>query len=307
MSWRAIGKTPSPRRSFRDSRNLAEYCRSRADEEQAKIDAERKRQRELAEQERKARQKKNKTLAILAAAAALVVIIAAVIVTQVIIPGNRYKAAEALLAEGKYDEAISAFEALGDYKDAAGHIEEAKKAIADAIEAANAAAYAQAEELMEAGDFDGARAAFAALGDYKNASMRIADVNLAEAYSIAKTYYDKEDYESAYFSFLDLGDYQDSKQQAANAWDSIRDHGQILIRMISEKEFITAQNAYDMINKYDSIYSEFQTLKANLEYLLACEGTFYQKSAYRIYEANIDIYLSYGECPPRNGPRPAPC
>ena len=280
---------------FRDSPALAEQCRKRSDEEQAKIDAEIKRKRMVAEQERKARQKKNKTLAILAAAAALVVIIAAVVVTQVIIPGNRYKAAEALLAEGKYDEAISAFEDLGDYKDAAGHIEEAKKAIADAIEAANAAAYAQAEELMEAGDFDGARAAFAALGDYKNASMRIADVNLAEAYSIAKTYYDKEDYESAYFSFLDLGDYQDSKQQAANAWDSIRDHGQILIRMISEKEFITAQNAYDMINKYDSIYSEFQTLKANLEYLLACEGTFYQKSAYRIYEANIDIYLSYGE------------
>ena len=280
---------------YQDSRNLAEYCRSRADEEQAKIDAERKRQRELAEQERKAQQKKIKTLAILVAAVVLVVITTAVVVTQIIIPGNQYKAAEALLAEGKYDEAISAFEALGDYKDAAGHIEEAKKAIADAIEAANAAAYAQAEELMEAGDFDGARAAFAALGDYKNASMRIADVNLAEAYSIAKTYYDKEDYESAYFSFLDLGDYQDSKQQAANAWDSIRDHGQILIRMISEKEFITAQNAYDMINKYDSIYSEFQTLKANLEYLLACEGTFYQKSAYRIYEANIDIYLSYGE------------
>ncbi len=40
-----------------------------------------------------------------------------------------YKNATALLTEGKYEEAIAAFEALGDYKDSAAKIEEAKTAL----------------------------------------------------------------------------------------------------------------------------------------------------------------------------------
>ena len=37
----------------------------------------------------------------------------------VVIPGQNYAKAEALLAAGEYEEAIAAFEALGDYKDSA--------------------------------------------------------------------------------------------------------------------------------------------------------------------------------------------
>ena len=161
---------------FRDSPALAEQCRKRSDEEQAKIDAERKRQRELAEQERKARQKKNKTLAILAAAAALVVIIAAVIVTQVIIPGNRYKAAEALLCNGQYEDAIAAFEALGNYRDSAERMAQAqtlRQAEIDAeIEAQNARLYTDAEALLSQGKKVEAAMAFGAIDEYRDAIQR---------------------------------------------------------------------------------------------------------------------------------------
>ena len=161
---------------FRDSRNLAEHCRKRSDEEQAKIDAERKRQRELAEQEREARQKKNKTLAILAAAAVLVVIIAAVVVTQVIIPGNRYKAAEVLLFNGQYEDAIAAFEALGNYRDSAervAQVQTLRQAEIDAeTEAQNARLYADAEALLSQGKKVEAAMAFGAIEEYQDAIQR---------------------------------------------------------------------------------------------------------------------------------------
>ena len=192
---------------FRDSPALAEQCRKRSDEEQAKIDAERKRQRELAEQERKARQKKNKTLAILAAAAALVVIIAAVVVTQVIIPGNRYKAAEALLAEGHYEEAAAAFEALGNFKDSPDRVLEAH--------------YATADALLAAERYEEAAAAFDELGNYKDSPDRVLEAH----YSAADALLTEGNAARAAMVFSKLGNYQDARQRCMEYWDiaAVRD------------------------------------------------------------------------------------
>ena len=192
---------------FRDSPALAEQCRKRSDEEQAKIDAERKRQRELAEQERKARQKKNKTLAILAAAAALVVIIAAVVVTQVIIPGNRYKAAEALLAEGHYEEAAAAFEALGNFKDSPDRVLEAH--------------YATADALLAAERYEEAAAAFDELGNYKDSPDRVLEAHYAAADALLT----EGNAARAAMVFSKLGNYQDARQRCMEYWDiaAVRD------------------------------------------------------------------------------------
>lgn len=73
---------------YQDSRNLAEHCRKRSVEVQAKIDAENERQRVIAEQKRKAAQAKQKRLGVITGAAAAVIIAVVLLVTKVIIPGK---------------------------------------------------------------------------------------------------------------------------------------------------------------------------------------------------------------------------
>lgn len=123
---------------YQNSRKLAEHCRKRAAEEQAKLDAEVERKRIQKDKQEKARKAKNKRIAILASIVSVLVIAVVVVVTKVIIPGNNYKKAGALLAEGKYEEAIAVYEALGDYNDS---LEKAKEAhftyISSEVEAGN--------------------------------------------------------------------------------------------------------------------------------------------------------------------------
>ena len=65
-----------------------------------------------------AKKKKQALMIAISGAAAAVVIAAVLIIILAVIPANKYSAAEKTLAEGKYPEAIEAFKALGNYKDA---------------------------------------------------------------------------------------------------------------------------------------------------------------------------------------------
>lgn len=69
--------------------------------------------------ETKIKKAKTKKIAIIAAACTVVVIATIILITQVVVPSSKYNSAVALMNEGKYDEAIVAFEELGDYKDSA--------------------------------------------------------------------------------------------------------------------------------------------------------------------------------------------
>ena len=103
---------------YRDSRNLAQHCEKRAEEEQARLDAEAERQRKIKEREEKARAAKMRETGILAALVAAVVICAVLVVIKVIIPANDYQEAEVLYENGQYAEAAFAFGRLTGYKDA---------------------------------------------------------------------------------------------------------------------------------------------------------------------------------------------
>ena len=165
---------------YKDSRNLEEHCRKRAAEEQAKIDAENERQRVIAEQKRKARQKRNKTIV----ASIVLVVTVSLIVTKVVIPGNAYKNAIELMDAGNYVEAIDAFEALGNYQDSQEQIqyikgklraeEEARIAAEEQtrIEEVNSDGYATAEALLSEGKNIEAAMAFGRVADYKDARKR---------------------------------------------------------------------------------------------------------------------------------------
>ena len=103
---------------YRDSRNLAQHCEKRAEEEQVRLDAEAEKQRKLKEQENQARAEKRQKIKIFAAVVAAVAVCAILVVTKVIIPASDYKKAEELYDNGQYVEAAFAFGAIGTYRDA---------------------------------------------------------------------------------------------------------------------------------------------------------------------------------------------
>ena len=170
---------------YQDSKNLAEHCRKRAADEQAKIDAENERQRVIAEQKRKAQQKRIKTVSIVAAAAIVLVAVVSALVTKVIIPGNAYKEAVALMENGAYQEAMVAFDALGAYKDSKDKKEECA-VVVEKAEAERRAAeeiendYQYAVSVLSYGidvDYSKIKEAhdiFERLGDYKDSQTYLA-------------------------------------------------------------------------------------------------------------------------------------
>ena len=75
--------------------------------------------------------------------------------------------------------------------------------------------YSKAEEMLTAGDYDGAVTAFGELGDYKDsAAMRMEAVN-AEEYAQAEALLAAGDYDSAITAFAGLGDYKDAVERKA--------------------------------------------------------------------------------------------
>lgn len=213
---------------YQDSRNLAEHCRKRASEEQAKIDAENERQRVIAEQKRKAQQKKIKTVSIVAAAAIVLVAAVSILVTKVIIPGNAYKEAETLLANGQYEEAIAAFEALGDFQDNTERIAECEAAI-EAIELAELEEkYNAAVALMNEGKYEEAIAAFNALAGYKDSvaliegsNAAIEELQLKAQYDAAVALEENGETAKAAIAFGKLAGYTDARERSFALWDEV--------------------------------------------------------------------------------------
>lgn len=87
-----------------------------------------------------------------------------------------------------------------------------------------ASKYNHAEALLESGDYDGAAAAFAELGDYRDANDRIFDVQTAKVehekiqmYKEAEALLQSGDYDGAIASFLRLGDYSDASDRAMSS------------------------------------------------------------------------------------------
>lgn len=164
-----------------------------------------------------AKAKKTKKMAMIIAPIVVVAIIAAVLISNVIKKNQEeaarleaYNAAVAMVEAGQYDEAIAAFEALGEYEDSAKQIELAKSAREEAaIEKANADAYAKAESLLAAGNYAEACAAFYALGNYSDSKDRLKE----SLYHQAVWLLEQGEDEAAYDSFLAAGDYGDAKEQ----------------------------------------------------------------------------------------------
>ena len=97
--------------------------------------------------------------------AVLLAIVAAVFVF-VVIPNQKYNDAVALMEEGEYEEAITAFVSLGEYKDSASKIVDCETAILDNN-------YQNAISLMEAGEYSAAYEVFASIKDYEDSEEKL--------------------------------------------------------------------------------------------------------------------------------------
>ena len=120
-------------------------------------------------EEAEAKRRNIRAAAILAAVAVLC--FAAYFVIDAVKKNNAYNNAASLMAQGEYEQAITCFQALGDYKDSTEQIKEAEHALAlEAEEAKRASAYNEALLFLSESKYEEAYSAFEALGDYKDAS-----------------------------------------------------------------------------------------------------------------------------------------
>ena len=169
-AYRAFLKETEPKLAEKQKQALAKQeDEQKRKEEFERLRAEQKKRAEeaekIAEQEAKLKAAKTKKLTIIGVTVAVVIIVAVLLITKVVIPSSNYSKAEELLAAGDYDNAITAFAALGDYKDAAEKITQAK-------EGKNAQDYADAELLLDEGQNREAAIAFGKLAGYKDAHER---------------------------------------------------------------------------------------------------------------------------------------
>ena len=117
-----------------------------------------------------------------------------------------YAKAEEYLANGSYEEAISAFENLGEYKDSKDKLKEAK--------------YKNATELMDNGSYDEAIKLYETIEGYSDTADKIEDCKSAKEeadkvaiYETAVEYLNKGNLTEAKNLFEELGDYKDSAEK----------------------------------------------------------------------------------------------
>lgn len=116
---------------------------------------------------------------------------------------NEYAAASALLAEGEYDNAKSAFEALKDY--------------ADAEKMAKESVYQKGKKQLADGQFDEAKATFESLEDYADAQTMVKE----SAYQKGKKQLADGQYDLALSTFSALRTYKKAYDNASYAQSRI--------------------------------------------------------------------------------------
>jgi len=209
---------------YKDSAEMAKRCdveAARLEREEAE-EAERKRKAEAEEAERQrlnaelaAKKKKARTrLCLVLALLAVVIAVAGYLAyTNIVVPYKDYKVAEALFAEGRYNESLAIYEMLDSFIDSKTKVEEVRKAILEQD-------YVNASAFLEAGDYTKALDAFQALGNYKDSEEKYEEVKAAtmeQDYITAMNLFNSGEYKKAFAAFSSLGSYKDSSEKMEEA------------------------------------------------------------------------------------------
>ena len=249
-------------------------------EEAARIAFEKEKEKEKEIEENRERKEKKvaliKKIITITIPILLIISIISIITPTLIIPSIKkqiaYNEANALLQDGLYDEAKTAFETLGEYKDASNM----------ALESI----YQKADNYNSNGDYENAIAVWNDIESYSDSSERIIQAELdwkEEDYQKAIELMTSEKYEEASAAFEELDGYKDSNEKSAEC-----------IELKKETDYQDAINA-SMENKYEyainifkslSGYKEADELYVSTSYEYACklaeEGNY--KSAIKFFE-----------------------
>ena len=257
----------------RDFKTLSEkinpvYLTSRKDarlkEEEEERQAAEAAAREAAEQKQIAnaeKRKKTKKILKIVIPIVLAVAILAALTPSVIKPAVdnliAYKDAAALLEAGSYDEAKSAFEALGDYRDSPTMVLESQYRKAAAL--ASNQQYEQAIELWRS------------LGNYSDSPSQIEAAEIAwkeEDYQAALSLMEAKEYIAASEAFDALGDYKDSPEKSAECLELKREADyQAALLAVSGGDYKTAIEGFKALGDY----KDSSNLYISTSYTYACQ------------------------------------
>ena len=161
--------------NYQDANDQLTACQKQIEELKAKAEAERLEAERKAEEARIAAEeaaKKRKKAFSIGAPIVCACIAFLIVLATVIIPSRNYNKAVTLMEAGQYEEAITAFEALGDYKDNAEQIAACEASIHEQN-------YNEAVALMEAEQYEEAIPMFEALGNYKDSAKNLATCKIS--------------------------------------------------------------------------------------------------------------------------------
>ena len=168
---------------------------------------------------------------------------------------NEYAAASALLAEGEYDNAKSAFEALKDY--------------ADAEKMAKESVYQKGKKQLADGQFDEAEATFEALEDYADAQTMVKE----SVYQKGKKQLTDGRFDEAKATFESLEDYADAQTMA--------------------KESVYQKGKKQLADgRFDEAKATFATLKDYADAQTMAKESVYRKGKKQLADGQYDLALS---------------
>ena len=209
--------------NYQDSKNLAQHCRNRIAEEQAKLDKAEELRRIQAIKAAKELAAKQKKVFLISAIAVAVVAVFVVVLTTLIIPGTRYIEAEKQMLAGNNIEAAQLFEANGNFKDSKYKATQCRKLYKESV-------YAQAVSKKNAGFYAEALQLFKELDGFSDSKQQVAACekliadNVSEGiYQDAMQLFKNGSYEEAISTFETILDYKDSQNKILEVKQAMSD------------------------------------------------------------------------------------
>lgn len=201
-----------------------------------------------------AKVRKIKKLAAIIIPSVAIIIALVVLISSLIEKNTAYNDAVLLMASGKYDAAVAAFQELEDFKDSPEKILEAK--------------YTKSMALLNKGQLEESAKAFASLGDYADSIEQlekiqktlaeIKEAELAAKYDNALKLLKDDKDEEAYILFEELGNYKDSQEYLA-------DFHEMRVRSVNKPDKKAASTIYYYYNDAGQIESTYYDL-SDVEY-----------------------------------------
>ena len=154
---------------------------------------------------------------------------------------NEYAAATALLAEGEYDNAKSAFEALKDY--------------ADAEKMAKESVYQKGKKQLADGQFDEAKATFESLEDYADAQTMVKE----SVYQKGGKLLTDGQFDEAEATFESLKDYSDAETMAK---ESVYQKGK---KQLADGQYALALSTFSALGTYKKAYDDASYAQSRID------------------------------------------